>query len=334
MQALAFPSAAQCLEFSSLNEASLAWVFFDSGGGTPIPGTQIITPGGKITKPADPARAGYTFGGWYADSGFIEAWDFNRLVSAVELTLYAKWNVITYPIAYYLDGGAQNPANPGAYTIETSDIILADPARAGYTFVGWFADSQFESPPVTVIPCGSIGAVYLYAKWDIVTYHITYALNGGSDPGNPATYNVAESTIILLPSIRLGYTFGGWYAASGFSRERIYQIPAGSTGDIDLYAKFTLDTYIVEYVLNGGDNNPDNVTAYTVYDTVPLYAPDRPGFAFVGWFADAGFSESPVYVVAAGTTGNLKFFARWSTAVSFLTGRERIDRYSGDPKIF
>jgi uncharacterized repeat protein (TIGR02543 family) len=359
MQALAFPSAAQALDYPSLNETSLVWVFFNTCGGTPVPATQLVTPGGKVTRPADPSRSGYTFGGWYADSTLTTAWDFNRLVSSIVLTLYAKWNVIIYPVTYMLDGGAQNPANPTSYTIETPDITLAVPARAGFTFGGWFTNSQFEDSLITVIPQGLIGAVFLYAKWNLVTYRITYDLNGGENSSdNPDTYTVIDSTIILLDPVRLGYTFLGWYddrpvypqagkalvarefpssSCAGYYEHlgnRVYQIPAGSTGDIALLADFSMDTYIIEYVLNGGENDLANKNAYTVYDTVPLYAPSRHGYAFAGWFEDAGFTDGPISMIKAGTTGNLKFFARWATAFSFPTGREHIDRYSGDPKFF
>ncbi len=48
------------------------------------------TADGKLVKPADPTRDGYTFGGWYTDEACAQAYDFSTPVTA-DLTLYAKW---------------------------------------------------------------------------------------------------------------------------------------------------------------------------------------------------------------------------------------------------
>ena len=48
------------------------------------------TADGKLVKPTDPTRDGYTFGGWYTDEACTQAYDFSTPVTA-DLTLYAKW---------------------------------------------------------------------------------------------------------------------------------------------------------------------------------------------------------------------------------------------------
>ena len=54
-----------------------------------------------------------------------------------------------------------------------------DPTKLGYAFAGWYADSKLETAydfnnPIT-------GITTLYAKWEEVTYTITYELNGGNE---------------------------------------------------------------------------------------------------------------------------------------------------------
>ncbi|MCR4429640.1 MAG: InlB B-repeat-containing protein [Tepidanaerobacteraceae bacterium] len=44
----------------------------------------------KAVKPAEPTRAGYTFGGWYSDENFNIPYDFDAPVTD-DITLYAKW---------------------------------------------------------------------------------------------------------------------------------------------------------------------------------------------------------------------------------------------------
>ena len=54
--------------------------------------SQPILEGGKVSKPADPIRAGYDFGGWFTDSGtFLKEWNFATDVVTQDTTLVAKW---------------------------------------------------------------------------------------------------------------------------------------------------------------------------------------------------------------------------------------------------
>ena len=73
-------------------------VAFNSNGGSACDTKFVATADGKLVKPADPTRDGYTFGGWYTDETCTQAYDFSTPVTA-DLTLYAKW--------------AKNAVNPG-----------------------------------------------------------------------------------------------------------------------------------------------------------------------------------------------------------------------------
>ena len=64
-------------------------VKFDSQGGSSV-GNQTPASGSTVTKPADPTREGYTFGGWYTDAACTKAYDFATAVTS-DMTLYAKW---------------------------------------------------------------------------------------------------------------------------------------------------------------------------------------------------------------------------------------------------
>lgn len=73
-------------------------VAFNSNGGSACDTKFVATADGKLVKPADPTRDGYTFGGWYTDEACTQAYDFSSPVTA-DLTLYAKWT--------------ENAVNPG-----------------------------------------------------------------------------------------------------------------------------------------------------------------------------------------------------------------------------
>lgn len=63
-------------------------VSFETGEGSKV--DFQTTADGKLVKPADPTRDGYTFGGWFTDEACTQAYDFSTPVTA-DLTLYAKW---------------------------------------------------------------------------------------------------------------------------------------------------------------------------------------------------------------------------------------------------
>ena len=64
-------------------------VTFESNSGSAVD-TQDVDYSGKVNRPADPTRTGYTFAGWYSDAGLTRPYDFSAPVTA-DLTLYAKW---------------------------------------------------------------------------------------------------------------------------------------------------------------------------------------------------------------------------------------------------
>ena len=67
-------------------------VTFDSNQGTAVD-SQLVAVGGKVAKPADPTKEGYTFSGWFTDEDCTKAYDFDAAVdnSQPEFTLYAGW---------------------------------------------------------------------------------------------------------------------------------------------------------------------------------------------------------------------------------------------------
>ena len=72
-------------------------VKFNSQGGSSVK-DQTPASDSTVTKPVDPTREGYTFGGWYTDEACTQAYDFGTPVAA-DMTLYAKWT--------------ENAVNPG-----------------------------------------------------------------------------------------------------------------------------------------------------------------------------------------------------------------------------
>ena len=70
-------------------------VNFDSNQGTAVD-SQLVAVGGKVAKPADPSKKGYTFSGWFTDKDCTNAYDFDADVDGTqpEFTLYAGWKAV------------------------------------------------------------------------------------------------------------------------------------------------------------------------------------------------------------------------------------------------
>lgn len=71
-------------------------VTFDAQSGSAV-AAQSVTGGGMVTKPADPTREGYTFGGWYKEADCTTAWKFDTDTVTADITLYAKWAKVEKP---------------------------------------------------------------------------------------------------------------------------------------------------------------------------------------------------------------------------------------------
>lgn len=87
-------------------------VTFETSGGSAV-GPVTVDAGSTVTKPADPMKSGYTFGGWYKDSTLQTPWDFANDTVTAATTLYAKWT-----------------ANPPAPSYDDSDPTYAVSAPA------------------------------------------------------------------------------------------------------------------------------------------------------------------------------------------------------------
>jgi uncharacterized repeat protein (TIGR02543 family) len=125
---VSFTMPDQDISFKFKTKSLYKTVTFNSNGGSSVP-AQTVDNGYKATKPADPTKSGYTFGGWYTDSACTTAFDFNTAVTS-DITLYAKWTaVVTAPklttgIAHVQDIGDVSVAvgSDGVLTIGTTGM--------------------------------------------------------------------------------------------------------------------------------------------------------------------------------------------------------------------
>lgn len=258
-------------------------------------------------------RTGYTQNGWVSKENSDEVYLFPDPVYTIDnkITLIPHWEPNVYKITYKIDG-KNVTLTPNTYTVESGE--LASPSRDGYTFDGWHARSDYSDDAFSVVPNGTTGNKTFYGKWDLVTYTVTYNLNGGALPEDapiPHTYTIESGVTLLVPS-KENYEFAGWYNNAEFEGDAITEIGTGATGDMAIYAKWTPESYVISYELNGGVNAAANPDHYSFGDVIDLEDPTKEGYHFDGWFVDDEFNGDAVAGIAASSTGDAKFYAKWT----------------------
>ncbi|WP_330392000.1 leucine-rich repeat protein [Acetitomaculum ruminis] len=93
----------------------------------------------------------------------------------------------------------------------------------------------------------------------------------------------------------------------------LYKLTRVENSTVKLYAQWKIKKYKITYNLNGGKNNADNPTTYTVKTkTIKLKNPTRQGYSFVGWYTDKDYKKKlENNEIKQGSVGNKTLYAKW-----------------------
>ena len=211
---------------------------------------------------------------------------------------------LTFAINYVLDGGTNSENNPNEYVPEKLPLLLENPTKSGYKFVGWYDNENFTGEAITEISAGTMGDVTLYAKWNALDYRISYELNGGTNAENPDGYDVSDLPVSLHAPSRTGYIFKGWY----MGENRVLAIPVGTTGNVVVSAKWEPITYTIDFDTNGGLPTLSSIDYTIESDSFTLQEITKAGYTFDGWYN----GETKVTEITTGTYGNMTLVAKWT----------------------
>lgn len=211
---------------------------------------------------------------------------------------------LTFAINYVLDGGTNSKNNPNEYVPEKLPLLLENPNKSGYKFVGWYDNENFTGESITEISAGTMGDVTLYAKWNALDYRISYELNGGINAENPDGYDVSDLPVSLHVPSRTGYIFKGWY----MGENRVLAIPVGTTGNVVVSAKWEPITYTIDFDTNGGLPTLSSIDYTIESDSFTLQEITKVGYTFDGWYN----GETKVTEITTGTYGNMTLVAKWT----------------------
>ena len=149
-----------------------------------------------------PVRAGAEFCGWYADEALTHPLERIEEGTTGDLTLYPKWELISYSITYHLDGGTQNPQNPSSYDIETALVFLL-PTKKDYMFEGWYENAACTGDPLSseLLPGEKIGQLELWAKWQYGTEGLLFAESFYSPGKWMVSGYIGTCSDVVIPSV-------------------------------------------------------------------------------------------------------------------------------------
>ena len=294
-------------------------VNFNANGANFAVTPQVVFSGKTVTKPADPTLSDATFKGWYSDANFANEYKFASTDTiTANTTLYAK---VECKVSFNTDGATETVAdktvNAGS-TVEQPTVT-----KKGYVLSGWYTDEEFKNQFdfTTKITANT----KLYAKWvaDTSQYKVTFSAGEGVTDV-PAAQDITAGGKVTKPATnptKQYYTFDKWYKDEActqefdFDTEQIYEATT-------IYAKFTPVTFKINYEMNGGGFNPNDVFGeghtYTIEsDDVTIEdAINRKGYKFEGWYDTNGIQTgnwgNKVTTIPKGSTGDKTLYAKWS----------------------
>ena len=278
-------------------------ITFETNGGSEIQ-DQVITKNSKVSKPSNPTKEGYVFGSWFTDIEMKNEFSFTTIV-AESITLYAKWgsreNVVTF------NGGSQ----VFTFTVDvpTGEKVSMpeNPVKDGYTFGGWYIDSEF----ITQYNFENIvrNSFTLYGKWIPEEYTIHFNSNGGSEI---ASVMVLREQLLAEPvePTKAGFEIEGWYLDTELTQK--YDFTTVVTGSFTLYAKWKVAEWTITFATNGGSLIDSLEVSHGA--VVPsITNPSKQDYTFAGWYLNPELTES--FVSTMTITKDITLYAKWTRII-------------------
>ncbi len=310
-------------------------VLFDVNGGSSVV-SQMVAYGSKLNEPTAPTKEStaaetYTFAGWYTDSEFKNAFDFENDTITQSITLYAKWDAEAreYTVTFNPNGGTPLTTQKVKYgqKVETPVIPTKEADEEySYEFMYWSTNEYYLvnfdldtaiTGDITVYAC------YIGHK---ISYQVTFNSNGGTSVDAQTVlygdFAVKPTDPTKAEDDNYTYTFVGWYTDANLTNAFDFDSDT-ITGTTALYAKWAAtakvapepDKFMVTFESNGGTSVAVQQIADGGYVTEPT-APTKAAtaaesYTFAGWYKDQACTEAFDFAndtITAATT----LYAKWT----------------------
>ncbi|MGL5021432.1 MAG: InlB B-repeat-containing protein, partial [Mycoplasmatales bacterium] len=278
-----------------------------------------------LTKPdAFLDRPGYDFMHWNTKAdGTGIAYSAGTVINPDNhLKLYAIWErqpLKDYRITFDPNGGTGTMPDQ---VIISGQVVKINPnkfSRTGYTLDSWTRQRNGTGASYSPGDEISLGSnITLYAQWKVNTHTVNFDSKGGSSVA--PIPNVEFGKLITEPTkpTRTGYIFDGWYNGSAKWNFATNTMP---DSDLNLYAKWTVNTRTVTFKANGGTGSMSNQTVNSGTPT-PINTNNftRSGYTFDSWNTQAdgkGIKYAPGALISI--TSNTTLHAQWKINKHTLT---------------
>ena len=262
------------------------------------------------------SKGNVRFLGWYYNNEKKSSnviYTFNMVSSAY--TLEAKWDC--FNVTYVLNGGTNNVDNPSTYSVDMADIILHNPTKAGYTFVGWEYNGNTIDRITTQNACHmTIEAIWTY-------YTLTTSINI-QEAGTISIYTNTKITVgddvTITATVNSGYTFLGWFDVNNEKIEDQSFTLVMPDFNVVLEARYSVNSYNVSVSKNIA--NAGTISGNGTYDykeEVTLTATTNEGYTFDGWYKNNVRVETSSTYSFAMPYNDLAIEARWTVNSYSLT---------------
>jgi uncharacterized repeat protein (TIGR02543 family) len=308
----------------------------NDGGVAPVDGNSPYIYNSTVTvlDQGTLTQTGYSFAGWNtAADGSGTSYGVGATFSITgNTTLFAQWTINSYTVSYDGNGndGGVAPVDGNSPYLYNSTVTVLDQGtltQTGYSFAGWNTAADGSGTSYGVGATFSItGNTTLYAQWTINSYTVSYDGNGNDggvapvDGNSPYPYNSTVTVLAQGTLSQTGYSFAGWNTVADGSGTS-YGVGAtfSITGNITLFAQWTINSYTVSYDGNGNDGGVapvDGNSPYPYNSTVTVLDQGtltQTGYSFAGWNTAADGSGTSYAVGATfSITENTTLFAQWT----------------------
>ena len=152
-----------------------------------------------VAELPSPVKDGYTFQGWFTQPNGAGTKLTTNYAMISDLTVYAYWTSnssgISYTVTFETDGGSA--VTPQTVAANGTIDKPAEPTKSGYTFTGWYSDSECSN--LVSFPYSVTGNVTLYAGWTLSANVVK--VTGVKLAQSSHTFENTGSTINLVPIV-------------------------------------------------------------------------------------------------------------------------------------
>lgn len=267
---------------------------FNANGGTFADGSETLIKTGRfqtsfagLAEDELPTRDGYDFAGWNRNP--------NAIFTA-DTTVTAKWTAKKSHVRFMVDNSQYG--NLVEVEVGKAPTAPTDPAKTGYTFVGWNTDPAATTgvktlPAVENIDSAEGYAITYYAIFTKTPYTVTYGILN-PETGSYEQYGTTETyymgdVVTVKPAdaadlVKKGYTFDGWKydgedAGTSFTMETANVTITGSYTAKQINVKFYAD----EGAYDSGEAYVEVATTFNQAIVLPAVNPAKAGYEFKGW---------------------------------------------------